>query len=52
MAAATDDKTPAELESGTALVSHLAEHEIRASFETVKINGSSVGKVFVCKVWL
>jgi nucleotide-binding universal stress UspA family protein len=43
---ATDDKTPAELESGAALVSHLAVHEIKASFETVKINGSSVGKVF------
>ena len=26
--------------------SHLAEHGIAASFETVKIGGSSVGKVF------
>jgi nucleotide-binding universal stress UspA family protein len=43
---ATDKKTPAEQESGTALVSHLAEHGIKASFETVKIGGSSVGKVF------
>ena len=43
---ATDDKTPAELESGAALVDHLAEHGIKATFETVKIDGSSVGKVF------
>jgi nucleotide-binding universal stress UspA family protein len=43
---ATDKKRPAELESGAALVSHLAEHGIKATFETVKIDGSSVGKVF------
>jgi nucleotide-binding universal stress UspA family protein len=43
---ATDDKTPAELVSGAALASHLAEHSIKATFETVKISGSSVGKVF------
>ena len=43
---ATDRKTPEELHSGAALVSHLAEHGIKASFETVKIDGSSVGKVF------
>ena len=43
---ATDNDTPAELESGAALVSHLAEHGIKATFETVKIDGSSVGKVF------
>jgi nucleotide-binding universal stress UspA family protein len=43
---ATDRKTPAELESGAALASHLAEHGIAAAFETVKIDGSSVGKVF------
>jgi nucleotide-binding universal stress UspA family protein len=43
---ATDDNTNAELVSGAALVSHLAEHGIRAVSETVKINGSSVGKVF------
>jgi nucleotide-binding universal stress UspA family protein len=43
---ATDRKTPAELESGAALVSHLAEHGIRTTFEAVKIDGSSVGKVF------
>jgi nucleotide-binding universal stress UspA family protein len=43
---ATDDKTTAELVSGAALASHLAEHGIKATFETVKIDGSSVGKVF------
>jgi nucleotide-binding universal stress UspA family protein len=43
---ATDRKTSAELESGAALVSHLAEHGITAIFEAVKIDGSSVGKVF------
>ena len=43
---ATDNKTPAELESGTALVSHLAEHGIEATFEMIKIDGSAVGKVF------
>jgi nucleotide-binding universal stress UspA family protein len=43
---ATDQKTPAEQESGAAMVRHLAEHGIRAVFEAVKIDGSSVGKVF------
>jgi nucleotide-binding universal stress UspA family protein len=43
---ATDNKAPAELESGAALVSHLADHGIKAAFETVKIDGSSIGKVF------
>jgi nucleotide-binding universal stress UspA family protein len=43
---ATDGKTPAELASGAALVSHLAEHGIKASFEAVKLGGGSVGKVF------
>jgi nucleotide-binding universal stress UspA family protein len=43
---ATDKKRPAELESGTALVSHLAEHGIKATFDAVRIDGSSVGKVF------
>jgi nucleotide-binding universal stress UspA family protein len=43
---ATDKKTPAELGSGAALVSHLAEHGVKATFETVRIDGSSVGKVF------
>jgi nucleotide-binding universal stress UspA family protein len=43
---ATDKITPAEQESGLALVNHLVEHGIKASFEAVKIDGSSVGKVF------
>jgi nucleotide-binding universal stress UspA family protein len=43
---ATDDRTPAELVSGAALATHLAEHGIKAIFETVKIDGSSTGKVF------
>jgi nucleotide-binding universal stress UspA family protein len=43
---ATDNKTPAEQESGTELVSHLAEHGIKATFEMIKIDGSAVGKVF------
>jgi len=43
---ATDDSTAAQRESGAALVRHLATHGITASFETVKIGGSSVGKVF------
>ena len=43
---ATEGKTPAEQESGTALANHLAEHGIKATFEMVKIDGSSVGKVF------
>jgi nucleotide-binding universal stress UspA family protein len=43
---ATDEKTKAEMESGAALVRHLAEHEVNATFEAIKIDGSSVGKVF------
>jgi nucleotide-binding universal stress UspA family protein len=43
---ATDNNTPAELVSGTVLVSHLAQHGIEATFEMIKIDGSSVGKVF------
>lgn len=42
----TDKITPAEQESQLALANHLVEHGIKASFETVKIDGSSVGKVF------
>ena len=42
---ATDSKTPRNWSPGRA-VSHLAEHGIKARFETVKIDGSSVGKVF------
>ena len=43
---ATDERTAAQRESGAALVRHLATHGIKASFEMVKIGGSSVGKVF------
>ena len=43
---ATDTRSPAEIQSGTALVRHFAEHKINATFETIKIDGSSVGKVF------
>ena len=43
---ATDRKTPEEMKSGADLVGHLAEHGVKASFQTVKIEGSSVGKVF------
>jgi nucleotide-binding universal stress UspA family protein len=43
---ATDSNTPREINSGSALVAHLAEHGIKAGFEAVKIDGSSVGKVF------
>jgi nucleotide-binding universal stress UspA family protein len=40
-----DDKTDAIVQSGTNLVDHLREHGVYASFETVKGNGSSIGKV-------
>ncbi|RXT36705.1 universal stress protein [Bradyrhizobium betae] len=40
-----DDKTDAIEQSGTALVSHLREHGVYASFETAKGSGSSIGKV-------
>jgi nucleotide-binding universal stress UspA family protein len=43
---ATDETSKAELESGAALARHLAEHGINATFEAIKIDGSSVGKVF------
>jgi nucleotide-binding universal stress UspA family protein len=43
---ATDENTPAEQQSGAELVRHLAEHGIEARFETVRIDGSSVGKIF------
>lgn len=43
---ATDDSTADEMRSGADLVAHLAEHGIKAAFEAVKINGSSIGKVF------
>ncbi|MCK1722557.1 universal stress protein [Bradyrhizobium sp. 141] len=40
-----DDKTEAIVQSGTALVDHLREHGVHASFETAKDSGSSIGKV-------
>lgn len=40
-----DDKTEAIAQSGLNLVHHLREHGVYASFETVKGNGSSIGKV-------
>lgn len=43
---ATDKATAEQGASGMALERHLAEHGIRAIFETVEIGGSSVGKVF------
>ena len=47
---ATDRKSPAEMKSGADLVGHLAEHGIGAVFEAIKIEGSSVGKVFEAHV--
>jgi nucleotide-binding universal stress UspA family protein len=43
---ATQRKAPEEMKSGADLVAHLAEHGIKAGFEAVKTDGSSVGKVF------
>jgi len=40
-----DDKTDAIVQSGTALVDHLREHGVRASFGTTTGGGSSIGKV-------
>ena len=47
---ATDGNTPAEQESGAALIRHLGEHGINASFDTVRIDGSSVGKILEAEV--
>jgi nucleotide-binding universal stress UspA family protein len=47
---ATDEASDDELRSGAALIDHLAEHGIKSSFETVRIGGSSVGKVFEAHV--
>ena len=41
----TDDKTDAVTRAGTALVDHLREHGVYTAFETVRIDGSSIGKV-------
>jgi nucleotide-binding universal stress UspA family protein len=43
---ATDERMQSQVESGNALLRHLAEHGINATFETIRIDGSSVGKVF------
>jgi nucleotide-binding universal stress UspA family protein len=43
---ATDRATPAQRDSGAALERHLAAHGIAARFETIRIGGSSIGKVF------
>ncbi|MBH5400930.1 universal stress protein [Bradyrhizobium sp. CNPSo 4010] len=40
-----EGKTDAVVQSGTALVDHLREHGVFASFETTKGGGSSTGKV-------
>jgi nucleotide-binding universal stress UspA family protein len=47
---ATDGNTLAEQQSGAALIRHLAEHGIDASFETVRIDDSSVGKILEAEV--
>lgn len=43
---ATDAASEADAASGNALVRHLAEHGVGATFETIPLAGSSVGKVF------
>jgi len=47
---ATDNATAEEVRSGTALTEHLAEHGIKATFKTVGIDGSSIGKVLEAHV--
>ena len=47
---ATDSATDAQRGSGAALRDHLAEHGVRAQLDTIKIKGSSVGKVFATYV--
>jgi nucleotide-binding universal stress UspA family protein len=47
---ATDGNTPAEQQSGAAVIRHLAEHGINASFGMVRIDGSSVGKILEAEV--
>lgn len=42
----TDDRTAAQLKSSEDLVKHLAQHSVEASFDMLKLNGSSIGKVF------
>lgn len=43
---AVDKGSEAQLASGAALQRHLSQHDIASAFETVAIDGSSVGKVF------
>ena len=43
---AIDKAISVQMESGAALQRHLAAHGITATFETIEIRGSSVGKVF------
>ncbi|RTM04994.1 MAG: universal stress protein [Bradyrhizobiaceae bacterium] len=40
-----DEKTDATAQSGAALVDHLREHGVHASFEATQSRGSSIGKV-------
>ena len=47
---ATDDNTLAAQQSGAAMIRHLAEHGIKASFEMVRIDGSSIGKILEAEV--
>jgi nucleotide-binding universal stress UspA family protein len=47
---ATDKRTSEELKSGADLVGHVAEHGIKAIFEAIRVEGSSVGKVFEAEV--
>lgn len=42
---ASDEGSAAEAASGKALVKHLAEHGVKATFEMPRIDGSSVGKI-------
>jgi nucleotide-binding universal stress UspA family protein len=46
---ATNGDTSAERDSGAAVIRHLAEHGIKASFDLVRIDGSSVGKVLAAE---
>jgi hypothetical protein len=47
---ATDANAPAEQQSGVAVIRHLAEHIINATFEMVRIGGGSIGKVLEAEV--
>ena len=47
---ASDRNTLAEQQSGAAVIRHLAEHGIAASFDMVRIDGSSVGKILEAEV--